>query len=109
MKNQTRTYDVGLFRILFSACLVEEAFELSAAYLFLDPFPFDAHCSRSSSTNAKGTSCAINSLHGVLVLSGYNTHSGHLYCYVRSSNNAWYILDDIWVKPASECGVSKSA
>ncbi|KAI5425502.1 hypothetical protein KIW84_031344 [Lathyrus oleraceus] len=31
---------------LFSACLVEEAFELSAAYLFLNPLPFDAHCSR---------------------------------------------------------------
>ncbi|KAI5396410.1 hypothetical protein KIW84_062574 [Lathyrus oleraceus] len=27
---------------LFSACLVEEAFELSVAYLFLNPFPFDA-------------------------------------------------------------------
>jgi hypothetical protein len=31
---------------LFSACLVEEAIELLVAYLFLNPLPFDAPCSR---------------------------------------------------------------
>ncbi|XP_057421429.1 uncharacterized protein LOC130715357 isoform X1 [Lotus japonicus] len=31
---------------LFSACLVEEATELLVAYLFLNPLPFDAPCSR---------------------------------------------------------------
>ncbi|KAJ1388814.1 Zinc finger, GRF-type [Sesbania bispinosa] len=31
---------------LFSACLVEEAVELLVAYLFLNPLPFDAPCSR---------------------------------------------------------------
>ncbi|WJX55563.1 hypothetical protein P8452_41325 [Trifolium repens] len=31
---------------LFSACLVEEAIELVVAYLFLNPLPFDAPCSR---------------------------------------------------------------
>lgn len=34
------------------------------------------------------------SLYGVLVHSGYSTHSGHYYCYVRTSNNMWYTLDD---------------
>ncbi|CAK8564304.1 unnamed protein product [Lathyrus sativus] len=42
------------------------------------------------------------SLYGVLVHSGYTTHSGHYYCYVRTSNNMWYTLDDNWVKHASE-------
>lgn len=37
------------------------------------------------------------SLYGVLVHSGYSTHSGHYYCYVRTSNNMWYTLDDNWV------------
>ncbi|XP_061342356.1 uncharacterized protein LOC133288574 isoform X3 [Gastrolobium bilobum] len=31
---------------LFSACLVEEAVELLVAYLFLNPLPYDAPCSR---------------------------------------------------------------
>lgn len=31
---------------LFSACLVEEAIELLVAYLFLNPLPFNAPCSR---------------------------------------------------------------
>jgi len=34
------------------------------------------------------------SLYGVLVHSGFSTHSGHYYCYVRTSNNMWYTLDD---------------
>ena len=34
------------------------------------------------------------SLYGVLVHSGSSTHSGHYYCYVRTSNNMWYTLDD---------------
>ncbi|XP_058754244.1 ubiquitin carboxyl-terminal hydrolase 23 isoform X1 [Vicia villosa] len=42
------------------------------------------------------------SLYGVLVHSGYSTHSGHYYCYVRTSNNMWYTLDDNSVKHASE-------
>ncbi|KAI4344278.1 hypothetical protein L6164_011524 [Bauhinia variegata] len=42
------------------------------------------------------------SLYGVLVHSGYSTHSGHYYCYVRTSNNMWYTLDDNRVYHASE-------
>lgn len=34
------------------------------------------------------------SLYGVLVHSGSSTHSGHYFCYVRTSNNMWYTLDD---------------
>ncbi|KAF7806524.1 ubiquitin carboxyl-terminal hydrolase 23 [Senna tora] len=42
------------------------------------------------------------SLYGVLVHSGHNTHSGHYYCYVRTSNNMWYTLDDNRVSHVSE-------
>ncbi|WJX88737.1 ubiquitinyl hydrolase 1 [Trifolium repens] len=47
------------------------------------------------------------SLYGVLVHSGYNTHSGHYYCYVRTSNNMWYTLDDTRVSHVSELEVLK--
>ncbi|KAL5698924.1 ubiquitinyl hydrolase 1 [Ranunculus cassubicifolius] len=33
-------------------------------------------------------------LYGVLVHAGWNTHSGHYYCFVRTSTGLWYVLDD---------------
>ncbi|RYR76829.1 hypothetical protein Ahy_A01g001363 isoform B [Arachis hypogaea] len=42
------------------------------------------------------------SLYGVLVHSGSSTHSGHYYCYVRTSNDMWYTLDDNRVYNVSE-------
>lgn len=33
-------------------------------------------------------------LYGVLVHAGRNTHSGHYYCFVRTSSGMWYALDD---------------
>lgn len=42
------------------------------------------------------------SLYGVLVHSGFSTHSGHYYCYVRTSNNMWYTLDDTRVSHVGE-------
>ncbi|KAH1117282.1 hypothetical protein AAZX31_17G072100 [Glycine max] len=42
------------------------------------------------------------SLYGVLVHAGSSTHSGHYYCYVRTSNNMWYTLDDNRVSHVSE-------
>ncbi|XP_057421727.1 ubiquitin carboxyl-terminal hydrolase 23-like isoform X2 [Lotus japonicus] len=42
------------------------------------------------------------SLYGVLVHSGSSTHSGHYFCYVRTSNNMWYTLDDNRVNHVSE-------
>ncbi|KAK7265092.1 hypothetical protein RJT34_32708 [Clitoria ternatea] len=42
------------------------------------------------------------SLYGVLVHSGSSTHSGHYYCYVRTSNSMWYTLDDNRVSHVSE-------
>ncbi|MQL75944.1 hypothetical protein Taro_008319 [Colocasia esculenta] len=33
-------------------------------------------------------------LYGVLVHAGYATHSGHYYCFVRTSSGMWYSLND---------------
>ena len=33
-------------------------------------------------------------LYGVLVHAGWSTHSGHYYCFVRTSTGMWYSLDD---------------
>ncbi|KAI8021205.1 Ubiquitin carboxyl-terminal hydrolase 23 [Camellia lanceoleosa] len=41
-------------------------------------------------------------LYGVLVHAGWSTHSGHYYCYVRTSSGMWYSLDDHQVCQVSE-------
>jgi len=33
-------------------------------------------------------------LYGVLVHAGSSCHSGHYYCYVKSSDGVWYCMDD---------------
>lgn len=37
-------------------------------------------------------------LYGVLVHAGYGTHSGHYYCFIRTSSGMWYSLNDDQVK-----------
>ncbi|GKU87198.1 hypothetical protein SLEP1_g1641 [Rubroshorea leprosula] len=44
-------------------------------------------------------------LYGVLVHYGLSTHSGHYYCYVRTSGGMWYSLDDNRVFQVSERAV----
>ncbi|KAG6553280.1 hypothetical protein Mapa_005014 [Marchantia paleacea] len=41
-------------------------------------------------------------LYGVLVHSGWSTHSGHYYCFVRTSSDIWHVLDDSRVRQVSE-------
>ncbi|XP_039029557.1 ubiquitin carboxyl-terminal hydrolase 23-like isoform X1 [Hibiscus syriacus] len=41
-------------------------------------------------------------LYGVLVHCGWSTHSGHYYCFVRTSTGLWYSLDDNRVVQVSE-------
>ncbi|PPS04216.1 hypothetical protein GOBAR_AA16460 [Gossypium barbadense] len=41
-------------------------------------------------------------LYGVLVHRGWSTHSGHYYCFVRTSSGMWYTLDDNRVFQVSE-------
>ncbi|KAL9249556.1 Ubiquitin carboxyl-terminal hydrolase 23-like protein [Drosera capensis] len=41
-------------------------------------------------------------LYGVLVHAGGSTHSGHYYCFVRTSSGMWYSLDDNRVSQVSE-------
>ncbi|GAB2289094.1 hypothetical protein Dimus_023395 [Dionaea muscipula] len=41
-------------------------------------------------------------LYGVLVHAGGSTHSGHYYCFVRTSSGMWYSLDDNEVVQVSE-------
>ncbi|KAK9114468.1 hypothetical protein Syun_021265 [Stephania yunnanensis] len=46
-------------------------------------------------------------LYGVLVHSGWSTHSGHYYCFVRTSSGMWHCLDDNRVIQVSENVVLK--
>ncbi|PIN18508.1 Ubiquitin carboxyl-terminal hydrolase [Handroanthus impetiginosus] len=41
-------------------------------------------------------------LYGVLVHAGWSTHSGHYYCFVRTSSGMWYSLDDNQVIQVNE-------
>ncbi|XP_042064832.1 uncharacterized protein LOC121808418 isoform X2 [Salvia splendens] len=41
-------------------------------------------------------------LYGVLVHYGWSTHSGHYYCFVRTSSGMWYSLDDNQVFQVNE-------
>uniref|UniRef100_A0A1D1Y4Y7 Ubiquitin carboxyl-terminal hydrolase 23 n=2 Tax=Anthurium amnicola TaxID=1678845 RepID=A0A1D1Y4Y7_9ARAE len=44
-------------------------------------------------------------LYGVLVHAGYGTHSGHYFCYVRTSSGMWHSLNDHQVCQVSEKAV----
>nr|CAB3448201.1 unnamed protein product [Digitaria exilis] len=44
-------------------------------------------------SNSEGTDLKY-SLYGVLVHAGWNTQSGHYYCFVRTSSGLWHNLDD---------------
>ncbi|XP_078443190.1 ubiquitin carboxyl-terminal hydrolase 23-like [Wolffia australiana] len=41
-------------------------------------------------------------LYGVLVHAGHGTHSGHYYCFIRTSSGLWYSLNDEKVSQVSE-------
>ncbi|XP_062220580.1 uncharacterized protein LOC133919988 isoform X2 [Phragmites australis] len=45
------------------------------------------------------------SLYGVLVHAGWNTQSGHYYCFVRTSIGIWHNLDDNQVRQVHEVDV----
>ncbi|TKW42026.1 hypothetical protein SEVIR_1G357000v4 [Setaria viridis] len=45
------------------------------------------------------------SLYGVLVHAGWNTQSGHYYCFVRTSSGLWHNLDDNEVRQVREADV----
>uniref|UniRef100_A0ACD5ZC68 Uncharacterized protein n=1 Tax=Avena sativa TaxID=4498 RepID=A0ACD5ZC68_AVESA len=45
------------------------------------------------------------SLYGVLVHAGWNTQSGHYYCFVRTSSGMWHNLDDKQVRQVREADV----
>ncbi|KAK2532146.1 hypothetical protein Q9966_008410 [Columba livia] len=40
-------------------------------------------------------------LYAVLVHSGYSSHSGHYYCYVKASDRQWYQMNDNVVRPSN--------
>ncbi|MCO5557031.1 hypothetical protein L7F22_010586 [Adiantum nelumboides] len=45
------------------------------------------------------------SLYAVLVHSGWSTHSGHYYCFVRTAQDTWHAMDDSEVSQVSESTV----
>ncbi|XP_072952800.1 ubiquitin carboxyl-terminal hydrolase 23-like isoform X1 [Typha angustifolia] len=59
--------------------------------LDLKPFVSDSHIAALKYT-----------LYGVIVHAGWNTHSGHYHCFVRTSSGMWHSLDDNKVSQVSE-------
>ncbi|CAL5046447.1 unnamed protein product [Urochloa decumbens] len=57
-------------------------------------------------SDTKGTDFKY-SLYGVLVHAGWNTQSGHYYCFVRTSSGMWHNLDDNQVRQVREADVLK--
>ncbi|EER89337.1 hypothetical protein BDA96_10G078900 [Sorghum bicolor] len=57
-------------------------------------------------SDSKGTDFKY-SLYGVLVHTGWNTQSGHYYCFVRTSSGMWHNLDDNKVRQVREADVLK--
>lgn len=57
-------------------------------------------------SDSKGTDFKY-SLYGVLVHAGWNTQSGHYYCFVRTSSGMWHNLDDNQVRQVREADVLK--
>ncbi|KAG8077135.1 hypothetical protein GUJ93_ZPchr0006g41836 [Zizania palustris] len=55
-------------------------------------------------SDSKGTDFKY-SLYGVLVHAGWNTQSGHYYCFVRTSSGMWHNLDDNQVRQVREADV----
>ncbi|KAG8093786.1 hypothetical protein GUJ93_ZPchr0012g21054 [Zizania palustris] len=55
-------------------------------------------------SDSKGTDLKYN-LYGVLVHAGWNTRSGHYYCFVRTSSGMWHNLDDNQVCQVREADV----
>ncbi|KAJ3093178.1 Ubiquitin carboxyl-terminal hydrolase 36 [Quaeritorhiza haematococci] len=48
-------------------------------------------------------------LYAVLVHAGSSCSSGHYYCYVRNSNNVWYLMNDTEVRQVSLATVLKQS
>ncbi|KAF0901947.1 hypothetical protein E2562_011781 [Oryza meyeriana var. granulata] len=55
-------------------------------------------------SDSKGTDFKY-SLYGVLVHAGWNTQSGHYYCFVQTSSGMWHNLDDNQVRQVREADV----
>uniref|UniRef100_A0A0D9WMM9 Ubiquitin carboxyl-terminal hydrolase n=1 Tax=Leersia perrieri TaxID=77586 RepID=A0A0D9WMM9_9ORYZ len=55
-------------------------------------------------SDSKGTDFKY-SLYGVLVHAGWNTQSGHYFCFVRTSSGMWHNLDDNQVRQVREADV----
>nr|GMC87351.1 ubiquitin carboxyl-terminal hydrolase 23 [Ipomoea batatas] len=52
--------------------------------------------------SSPNTSDLKYTLYAVLVHAGWSTHSGHYYCFVRTSSGMWYSLDDNQVFQVNE-------
>ena len=61
------------------------------------------HTSDAADRHAAGRRPATQKykLHAVLVHAGHSLHSGHYFCYVKSSSGAWYRADDSRVQAVS--------
>lgn len=68
---------------------------------FLDLMPyFDAHVFQSNEHDRQ-LNKLVYQLYGVLIHLGDNAQNGHIFTYIRSSDNAWYTANDEKVSPTN--------
>ena len=93
--------------LLFVPCLVSYSFILPFLCPLLSPFlPFLLSLSSFSPLLLPPPPLSLYlpkgpsewyQLYGVLVHSGFSSHSGHYYCYIRNSTGVWYCMNDAQV------------
>lgn len=88
----SRSYNIICHWITFPVKSGNIIFVISIGFLIYFAFSYDILVSLSIDQSQEGN--FKYTLYGVLVHDGWSTHSGHYFCFIRSSTGIWHALDD---------------